>query len=110
MELQTVTKLHSALNRKTVLATLCITLLFLYIFQENVFHKKRNESLPKLGILYVYFIERFHTLGQQLYKFIGTKESFNKRRRFKSHRTGLGHQLGCRFIVWGHQCGGREVM
>ena len=41
-------------------------------------------------------IERFRSCGQQLCKFIGTKESF-------SHKKGLGHQHGRRFIVLGHQ-------
>ena len=40
---------------------------------------------------------------------------WNKRKRlhekeFNSHRTGLGHQHGRRFIVLGHQYGHRDVM
>ena len=48
-------------------------------------------------------IERFHSCGQQLCKFIGTKESFYIRKEFNSYRIGLGHQHGCHFIVLGHQ-------
>ena len=55
-------------------------------------------------------IDRFHSRGQQLCKFIGTKESFYIRKEFKSHRIGLVHQNGRRFIVLVHQYGRREVM
>jgi len=44
-------------------------------------------------------IERFQSRGQHLCKFIGTKESVYKRKEFISHKTGLGHQHGRRFIV-----------
>ena len=44
--------------------------------------------------------ERFHSRGQQLCKFIGTKEGVCIRKEFKSHRIGLGHQHGRLFIVW----------
>ena len=47
----------------------------------------------------------FHSRGQHLCKFIGTKESVCIRKEFNSHRIGLGHQHGCRFIVLGHQYG-----
>ena len=55
-------------------------------------------------------IERFHSRGQQPGKFIGTKESSYIRKEFNSHRIGLGHQHGRRFIVLGHQYGRRDVM
>ena len=55
-------------------------------------------------------IECFHSRGQDLCKFIGTKESVCKRKEFNSHRTGLGHQHGRRFIVLGRQYGRRDVM
>ena len=55
-------------------------------------------------------IECFHSRGQHLCKFIGTKESVCIRKEFYSHRTGLGHQYGRRFIVLGHQYGRRDVM
>ena len=55
-------------------------------------------------------IECFHSRGQHLNKFIGTKESVCIRKEFNSHRTGLGHQHGRRFIVLGHQYGRRDVM
>ena len=56
------------------------------------------------------FIDRFHSRGQQLCKFIGTKESFYTRKEFNSHRIGLVHQNGRRFIVLVHQYGRRDVM
>ena len=55
-------------------------------------------------------IECFHSRGQHICKFIGTKESVCIRKEFNSHRTGLGHQHGRRFIVLGHQYGHRDVM
>ena len=49
--------------------------------------------------------ERFHSRGQQLCKRIGTKESLYIRKEFNSHRIGLGHQHGRRFMTllsfWG---------
>jgi len=44
-------------------------------------------------------IERIHSRVQQLCKFIGTKESAYIRKDLKSHRIGLVHQHGRRFIV-----------
>ena len=44
-------------------------------------------------------IERFLLGGQYLCKFIETKESVNIKIEFNSHRIGLEHQRGRRFIV-----------
>ena len=55
-------------------------------------------------------IERFHSRGQQLCKFIGTKESAYIRKEFNSLRTRLEHQHGFLFIVLEHQYGLRDVM
>ena len=60
-------------------------------------------------------IECFHSHGQHLCKFIGTKGGVCIRKElpklnFNSQRTGLGHQHGCRFIVLGHQYGRRDVI
>ena len=38
------------------------------------------------------------------------KESVCLRKEFNSHKTGLEHQDGRRFIVLGHQYGRRDVM
>ena len=65
---------------------------------------------PKFEHFYVTSIECFHSRGQHLCKFIGTKESVGMRKEFKSHRTCLVHQHGGRFIVLGHQYGHRDVM
>ena len=43
-------------------------------------------------------MERFHSRDQYLCKFIGTKESVYIKKLFNSHRTGLGHKHGRRFI------------
>ena len=56
------------------------------------------------------FIECFHSHGQHLGKFIGTKESVCIKKEFAFHRTVLGHQHGRLFIVLGHQYGGRDVV
>ena len=51
--------------------------------------------------------ECFHSRGQHLCKFIGTKESVYIRKEFNSHRISLEHQHGRRFIIlYGH----RDVM
>ena len=55
-------------------------------------------------------MECFHSRAKHLCKFIGTKESVCIRKEFNSHRTGLRHQHGRRFIVLGHQHGRRDVM
>ena len=55
-------------------------------------------------------IECFHSRGQHLCKCFGTKEIICIRKEFISHRIGLGHQHGRRFIVLGHQYGRRDVM
>ena len=55
-------------------------------------------------------LECFHSRGQYLCKFIGTKESVCIRKEFNSQRTGLRHQHGRRFIVLGHQYGRLDVM
>ena len=55
-------------------------------------------------------IECFHSRGQHICKFIGTKESVCIRKEFNSHRIGLEHQHGRRFIVLEHQYGRRDVM
>ena len=48
------------------------------------------------------WIKCFHSRGQHLCKFIGTKESVCIRKEFNSHRTGLGHQHGRRDVTWKH--------
>jgi len=66
-----------------------------------------NKSRPRLisGT-----IECFHSRGQHLCKFIGTKESVCIIKEFNSQRFGLGHQHGSRFVVLGHQYGHHDVM
>ena len=41
-------------------------------------------------------VERFHSRGQRLCKFVGTKESVYIRKEFNSHWIVLEHQYGCR--------------
>ena len=55
-------------------------------------------------------IERFDSRVQHPCKFIGTLESVCLRKEFNSHRTGLEHQHGRRFIVLEHQYGRHDVM
>ena len=56
------------------------------------------------------YSQRFHSRGQRLCIFIGTKESVFIRKEFNSHRIGLGHQHGRRFIVLENQYGRRDAM
>ena len=57
-----------------------------------------------------FIIERFHSRGQHLCRFIGTKESVCIRKEFNSRRIDLEHKHGRRFFVLGHQYGHRDVM
>ena len=66
-------------------------------------------SIPSF-MLYTTSIRCFHSHGQHLCKFIGTKESVCIRKEFISQRFSLGHQHGRRFIVLGHQYGRCDVM
>ena len=52
----------------------------------------------------------FHSRGQHICKFIGTKESICIKKEFNSQMTVLGRQHGRSFIVSGHQYGRRDVM
>ena len=61
-----------------------------------------GHQYGRRDVMWKHSIERFHSRGQQPCKFIGTKESVCIRKEFNSHRTGLGHQHGRRFIVLGH--------
>ena len=45
-------------------------------------------------------IECFHSRGQHICKFIGTKESVCIRKEFNSQRTGLGHQNAAVSLFW----------
>ena len=69
----------------------------------NFLHKKEKYKKTK-------HILCFHSRDQHLCKFIGTKESVYIRKEFNSHRTGLGHLYGRRFIVLGHKYGRHDVM
>ena len=80
---------------------------------------KRKEHAPDMLLLLTDFcewceifrpIERFHSRGQRLWKFMGTKESVYIRKEFNSLRIGLEHQNGRRFIILEHQYGRRDVM
>ena len=53
-------------------------------------------------------IERFHSRGQHLCKFMGTKKIFYLRKGSNSRRICLEHQYGRRFIVLEHQFGRRD--
>ena len=71
--------------------------------------KRLWELVGKCAGLFA-LIESFHSRGQHICKFIGTKESVYIRKEFNSHRTGLGLLHGRRSIVLGHQYGRRDVM
>ena len=64
-----------------------------WVFEKdvNILVPSEYRTLP--------YIECFHSRGQRLCKFIGTKESVCIRKKFDSHRIGLGHQHGRHFVV-----------
>ena len=74
----------------------------LRIFNPNFCNKRKLFQAAS--------IECFHSRGQHLCKFIGTKERVCIRKEFNSHRTGLGQKHGRGFIVLRHQYGRRDVM
>ena len=61
-------------------------------FIENTCNKIDNFFLAKF--LNKPLIECFHSRGQHLCKFIGTKEGVCIRIEYNSQRFGLGHQHG----------------
>ena len=63
---------------------------------------KDSGSSNKMTASCKWPMERLHSRGQHLCKFIGTKESVCIKKEINSHGTGLGHQHGRRFIVLGH--------
>ena len=75
---------------------------FSYDLEIKTLEKNRNKKRTE--------IDRFHARGQHLCKFIGPKERVYIRKEFNSHKTGLEHQHGRRFIVLEHQYGRRDVM
>ena len=69
-----------------------------------------DQTAKPSQFLQAYFIECFHSRGQHLCKFIGTRERVCIRKEFNSQRISLGYQHGRRFIVLGLQCGRRDFM
>ena len=88
--------------------------LYLYWVAQICLEPKFIRALFKYPVKYMRIftdtIECFHSRGQHLCKFIGTKEIICMRKKLNSPRTGLGHQHGHRFFVLGHQYGHRDVM
>ena len=86
------------------------SLLFFKIwYWRFLWSRSIQDRWPHWFVAVVLPIECFHSRGQHLCKFIGTKESVCIRKEFNSQRIGLGHQHGRRFIVLGHQYGRRDV-
>ena len=79
-------------------------------YSKRFKYKSKHHRTLRLFLLYLATIERIHSRGQQPCKFTGTKERFYIRKEFNSHRTGLVHQHGRRFIALVHQYGCRDVM
>ena len=77
---------------------LVVVFLLLYVLYASV----PTEGTGEIG--------RFHSRGENLCKFIGKKENVYSRKEFNSHRNGLVHQHGRRFIVLEHQYDLRDVM
>ena len=93
---------------------------FVGIFElfQNIFTRGRttwdamqedphNRAISSIQLIR---IERFHSRGQHLCKFIGTKESVYIWKEFNSHKIDLEHQHGRRFVVLEHQNGRYDVM
>ena len=106
--------LLSNVNLRYVYPARYLHLLFLRYFHNSVYKTVSRililNSSYRVPSVVAGAIECFHSRGQHLCKFIGTKESVCIRKEFNSHCTGLGHQHGRRFIVLGHQYGRCDVM
>ena len=76
------------------------------LFYEPKRKKKRYKNITIKCIT----ILCFHSRGQHLCKLIGTKENVYIRKEFNSHRTGLEHKHGHRFIGLGHKYGRHDIM
>ena len=77
----------------------------------SILSRSWTKSLPCMSMSHWFanekiYIERFHSRGQHLCQFIGTKRKrFYIRKEFNSYKIGLEHQHGCRFIVLEHHRG-----
>ena len=76
----------------------------------SVYPRRSAQAIGKNIPLLEIAMEPLHSRNQQLFQFIGTKESFYIRKRFSVHMISLGHQHGLRFIVLVLQYGGCGVM
>ena len=79
----------------------------LVVFLGNIpygyfsFAKRVTSTLKQRNLVPIGFpIERFHSRGQHLRKFIRTKESVYIKKEFYSLRIGLEHQHGRRDVMW----------
>ena len=99
--------LHVGNGAKTIL-TMMITTMITYSCTPGPgcirpSKDKRALTVCSGTITYCFeIIECFHSRGQHLCKFIGTKESVCIRKDFSSQRTGLGHQHDRCDVVWKH--------
>ena len=78
--------------------------------RERVASRTDMISFGLLRRTFLASIECFHSRGQHLCKFTGTKESVCIRKEINSQRTGLGHKHGRCSIVLGDQYGRLKVM
>ena len=69
----------------------------------------RDEFRTRMKFVRKQPIERFHSRGQHLCKFMTTNEIVYIRKESNSHRIALVHQHGRRFIVLENQYGRRDV-
>ena len=69
----------------------------------------RDECRTRMKFVRKQPIERFHSRGQHLCKFMTTNEIVYIRKESNSHRIPLVHQHGRRFIVLENQYGRRDV-
>ena len=73
-----------------------------YVDQSELLTRFRTDFTLSVWNFCLSSYRAFSLRGQHLRKYIGTKGCVCIRKEFNSHRTGLGHQHGRRFIVLEH--------
>ena len=76
-----------------------------YVDQSEPLTRFRTDFTLSVWNFCLSSYRAFSLRGQHLRKYIGTKGCVCIRNEFNSHRTGLGHQHGRRFIVLEHPHG-----
>ena len=87
-------------KRKKCTLTLAYQFLLWVLYSAALLSPLVKAFFKPQGIYRAFTKECFHSRGQQVCKFIATKDSVYIRKEFNSQRTGLGHQHGGGDVKW----------